>query len=568
MRRFLFLVSCLLCGNFLLLAQTPADIRSQTKDQSDGPAKVELLIKSAKQFTNSHPEDAVAFAKEALAVSRKLNRRDLGAQAYSNLGLVYMNLTQFANAIEPFKAATGLKSKLVKDNGRLSLSLAKDHRYLGICYDAQGSSQLALESYQQAVVYASQAKDWTELATSKNAVGEVQFKQQRYGDAFRAFRQALAYAQQANATALTLEIERNLTNTRTLLQQNEESEMELELFQKQLEVIQDSLSDAKEATLEKDEVVERLKMEQTATEAEIRAAKAEIEAKNKELEIQDAVQAKKDAEDRILYLAGASALVFLLLLLIGAISRSRRRKRNNLELAAEKQKSDDLLRNILPVSVANELKKKNKVTPVLHKEVSILFSDFKGFTSISSQLKPKELVDKLEEAFNEFDSIMEKFGLEKIKTIGDAYMAVAGLPNPDPHHAIHAVAAAMEMQEFMDSWLGKQKRRNEAVWELRIGINSGQVIAGVIGQKKFAYDIWGDAVNVASRMETSGEAGKVNISASTHSMVSGYCDFEPVRRIEIKNKGMADTYFVKDIVRAIPPYKAANPQRRTAARRR
>jgi adenylate cyclase len=555
-------------GSLLLMGQSPDDLRAQLKTQPDSPAKVELLIKSAKQFTNSHPTDAVAFSQEALTIARKLKRRDLGAFAYSNLGLVYMNLNQFSNAIEPLKAATGLKSQLVKDNRNLALSLAKDYRYLGICYDAQRNNQLALEAYQQAVIFAGQAKDWGELATSKNAVGEVQFKQQRYGDAFRAFRQALEFAKQANARALTLDIEKNLTNTRTLLQKNEESEMELELFQKQLEVIQDSLSDAKDAQQEKDEVVERLKMEQVATVAEIRAAKAEIEAKNKELERQEAIRAQKDAEVRIYYVGGISLLAILVLLLLGAINRSRRRKRTNLELASEKAKSDDLLLNILPAKIADELKQRKQVTPVRHPEVSILFSDFKGFTSISAQLSPEALVAKLEEAFHAFDNIMEEFGLEKIKTIGDAYMAVAGLPNPDPHHAIHAVAAAMKMQEFMDSWLGKQKRRGEAVWELRVGINSGPVIAGVIGQKKFAYDIWGDAVNVASRMETSGEAGKVNISASTFRLVENYCDFEPLRRVEIKHKGMVDTYFVKEIIATVPPYRIPKPLRPISAPQR
>ena len=198
--------------------------------------------------------------------------------------------------------------------------------------------------------------------------------------------------------------------------------------------------------------------------------------------------------------------------------------------------------------------------------MSILFSDFKDFTAISSTLSPEALITKLEEAFLAFDAIMDEFGLEKIKTIGDAYMAVSGLPNPDPNHAIHAVAAAMKMQEFMDVWLGKQKRRGESVWQLRIGINSGPVVAGVIGQKKFAYDIWGDSVNLASRMETHGEAGKVNISASTHKLVAGYCDMEPLRAVEIKNKGRVDTYFVKDIIKPVPPYREMSPQEIKTAR--
>jgi class 3 adenylate cyclase len=217
------------------------------------------------------------------------------------------------------------------------------------------------------------------------------------------------------------------------------------------------------------------------------------------------------------------------------------RQRN--KISKEKKRSDDLLLNILPEEVAEELKEKGSADAKMFDEVTVMFTDFKGFTTIAEKLSAKELVSEINYCFSSFDNIIHKYGIEKIKTIGDSYMAVGGLPIPNKTHAKNVVNAAIEINKFME--LHKQKRLKEGkeIFEIRIGIHTGPVVAGIVGIKKFAYDIWGDTVNLASRMESSGEEGKVNISGSTYELVKN--DFTCIYRgkIQAKNKGEVDMYF-------------------------
>lgn len=217
-------------------------------------------------------------------------------------------------------------------------------------------------------------------------------------------------------------------------------------------------------------------------------------------------------------------------------------EQRTIELRLEKKKSDDLLMNILPGEVANELKRKGFAEARQFDQTTVLFTDFANFTAISELLTPKELVSEIHLYFTAFDEIIERNGLEKIKTIGDAYLAVAGLPNEDPHHALHAAQTAMEMVDFVN----KRKARG-ALFEIRAGLNSGPVVAGIVGAKKFAYDIWGDTVNTAARMETNSEAGKINISAATYNLLSGYYNCTYRGKINAKNKGKIDMYFIDGI---------------------
>lgn len=222
-------------------------------------------------------------------------------------------------------------------------------------------------------------------------------------------------------------------------------------------------------------------------------------------------------------------------------SKNEELQKLNQKLEEEKRRADLLLLNVLPEDVANELKSKGSVEPMFYDSVSVLFTDFKGFTKIASQLSPRELVKDLDFYFTEFDRIIESFGLEKLKTIGDAYMCAAGLPNPSESHALDLVSAALEIQNFMAK---VKEERPKDFWELRIGIHSGPVLAGVIGKKKFSYDVWGDTVNVASRLESNGEPGKINISKDTFLLVQDNFDCEYRGDIEVKNKGKIEMYFV------------------------
>ena len=207
----------------------------------------------------------------------------------------------------------------------------------------------------------------------------------------------------------------------------------------------------------------------------------------------------------------------------------------------ERQKSEKLLLNILPSEVAAELKAKGATEAKLFNNVTVLFSDFVSFTKVSEQLTPNELVNELNMCFKAFDKITDKYHIEKIKTIGDAYLAVCGLPLAENMHAENAVSAAREISAFM---LDRRAKLGNRTFEVRIGLHSGSVVAGIVGIKKFAYDIWGDTVNTAARMEQNSEAGKINISETTYELVKDKFKCEFRGEIEAKGKGQLKMYYV------------------------
>jgi adenylate cyclase len=221
------------------------------------------------------------------------------------------------------------------------------------------------------------------------------------------------------------------------------------------------------------------------------------------------------------------------------------RQRNRISIA--RKRSDDLLLNILPEEVAQELKEKGSSEAQLIEHVTVLFTDFKGFTRMSEQLTPKELVKELNTCFSEFDQIIDKFGVEKIKTIGDSYMAAGGLPTPNTTHVTDVLQAAFAMLDLIEAGKHKMIAEGRPFFEIRIGIHTGPVVAGIVGVKKFQYDIWGDTVNTASRMESSGEVGRVNVSQATYDLLKENENFSFISRgkIEAKGKGEIEMYFVK-----------------------
>ncbi len=252
---------------------------------------------------------------------------------------------------------------------------------------------------------------------------------------------------------------------------------------------------------------------------------------------------------------GIGSMLFVILALLGAgwlytrransrlNLKNRQIQQQNEEIAAERRKSDQLLLNILPEEVAEELKTHGYATPRHYESATVVFTDFINFTKLSEHMAPEKLIGELDECFLAFDEICDKHGLEKIKTIGDAFMCAGGLPVPNNTHPADAVRAALEM----DAWLKNRNKDNpEAIFrEMRIGIHTGPVVAGVIGKNKFAYDIWGDAVNLAARLEALGERGRINISGSTAEAVKGLYKISYRGKKNVHNKGLVDMYFVE-----------------------
>jgi class 3 adenylate cyclase len=221
------------------------------------------------------------------------------------------------------------------------------------------------------------------------------------------------------------------------------------------------------------------------------------------------------------------------------------------ELAAERQRSDTLLLHILPPAIAGELKTTGRCEPKRHEEVSVLFTDLVDFTRTVAGIPAARAVDELNDIFTAFDGIVAEYGLEKINTVGDAYMAAAGAPHPVADHAVRAVHAALAMQAY----IAHRNRHHDIKWALRAGVHSGPVVAGVVGSTKYAYGIWGDTVNVASRMESHSEAGRVNVSAATRALIKGSYRTRYRGKLVAKGKGEIDMYFVID-----EPEAANEPQ--------
>ena len=217
-------------------------------------------------------------------------------------------------------------------------------------------------------------------------------------------------------------------------------------------------------------------------------------------------------------------------------------KERTRELEEERNKSNKLLHNIFPSEIVKELKEKGFVEPKEFSNVTLLFTDFQNFTKISSDMHPHQLVSELNDIFKNFDSIINKYGLEKLKTMGDSYIVGGGLPLENNSHAFDVVSAALEMQEY----LAKRNKKSKYKWEMRAGVHSGNVVAGVVGKNKFTYDVWGVTVNVTSKMERSGIPWKINISQQTFDLIKDCFDCKFYKSVDITGYGKMNMYFVSN----------------------
>lgn len=254
--------------------------------------------------------------------------------------------------------------------------------------------------------------------------------------------------------------------------------------------------------------------------------------------------------DRITWMSFVMALFFFSVgqfFLYNSISVITRENQRLLDIVEKEQKENEkLLLNILPVSVSEELKSFGKASPTEFESASVLFTDFVGFTKIAEKMNPPELIAELDLCFSFFDQVCKKYNLEKLKTIGDSYMCVGGVPIQNNTHSEDAVSAALEIQKFMKEMKTEREEVGKNFWEIRIGIHSGPLVAGIIGSTKFSYDIWGSTVNIASRMESAGTAGKINVSEAVKKLTENKFVFEPRGRIKTKESEF-EMYYVLGI---------------------
>jgi class 3 adenylate cyclase len=267
---------------------------------------------------------------------------------------------------------------------------------------------------------------------------------------------------------------------------------------------------------------------------------------NEQMDLNISDSKARSDNQRYIYIIGVLAIVGLIAMvtvIIVVVKINKRREQTYVQLKEEKKKSEDLLYNVLPVKIAGELKHKGMTFAQQYDEVTVIFTDFVDFTSVAERFSPTQLVGELHACFKAFDEILDKYNMEKIKTVGDAYLAVSGLPTKNKSHAADTVSFALHIRDFM---LRRQSQMGAATFQMKIGIHTGSVIAGIVGTRKFAYDIWGDTVNTAARMEQNGAPGKINISQATYELVKDKFHCEYRGEVPAKRKGMLQMYFAEN----------------------
>lgn len=451
---------------------------------------------------------ALDYHFKALNIYNQID--DLYGKAFTlnSIGNIYESQNKDDLALDYFLQARKIRDD-IEDIQGLGFVLVN----IGNIYFKQGKYELAIDNYVKARKYLESVEDPLGLANVTLKLSEVYLA---LGDPALAKKYATESLEYSNLLKFPKNI-RNATESLYLISSKQKDWENALINYKTYIVMRDSLvnEDNKKAA-----VLQKLEYEFDRRSLEERLI---YEKKKK-------VQEANLQKQKIALLLTAGILLLIVILFIA--------------IYIGKKRSDHLLLNILPYETAQELKRKGMAKTRKYNQVTVLFTDFKGFTTFAEKLSAEELVEEINVCFSEFDRIIEKHKIEKIKTIGDAYMAAGGLPTPTETHAHDTVKAALEIKEFIDELGRKRKAEGKESFEIRIGIHTGPVVAGIVGIKKFAYDIWGDTVNTASRMESSGSPGKVNVSDSTYELIKDEFNCEYRGKVEAKNKGMIDMYFV------------------------
>lgn len=474
--------------------------------------------------SQGNTEKALEYHTRALAIREDLGDRLGVATSLYNLAEIYLDEKEYGKAMDYYKRAH-TEQKEVGDKFGMAKSLAG----IGRVYYSERKYQKSLQFYQEALAIYKSMGNKAEISKILSSIGVNFSAQQNFGKAIKYCEEALMLAEEIES--LTKQKE-----ACECLYVNYKESGNIEEALGSMEKVR--LIDNKLSAQETNEKLQQMEFAKQVLQDSIQ--NAEKERLVKEMH-QEQVREKNQTKN-IFVVVGCIAL----LVAFGFFTRWRYIKKSREVLQSEKDRSDSLLLNILPEEIALELKEKGSADARNFDGVSILFTDFKGFTEQSAKLSPEELVNEINQCFKAFDEIMGKRDIEKIKTIGDAYMAAGGLPVSSKNSVKNTVLAALELQKFIKKRKEERDAKGELAFSMRAGIHTGSVVAGIVGAKKFQYDIWGDTVNTASRMESSGEEGKVNISETTYNLLKDYNEFtfEYRGEIETKGKGKLKMYFV------------------------
>ena len=524
-------------GNYKLAMEETLEAVELVIDQDDQERNLSILNSIGQRFIElNQPDRARGFLLDALQRNRKRNDTLQIVGNCLNLGKAYFMLNLPDSSRFFYDRALNLSAITGNDYQRMRAYGGLARYYLQ--KELTDSAQLARDSA-EAIAY--RVKDVYRIHESDILQGEIYLQVGRNREAISYLEEALAWFDSANYQVVALELLKDLSLAYERAGDYETAlaylidfqELQDDIFLKQREMARAQVNVYREQRQEK-----------------------ETELLNQKIRLSDQELEHQRNLRNTFFIVGILILV-ILLILVNRYRYERRTKRlltrKNQIIENERERSESLLLNILPAEVANELKEKGRsdVRHIVH--VDVLFSDFVGFTDLSTQLTPAQLVKEIDECFKAFDEIMTYYNLEKIKTIGDAYMAAGGLMNDAQAQAADVIKAGLEMQDFIEKRHKIKYERKEPAFRMRVGIHTGPVVAGIVGVKKFQYDIWGDTVNTASRMESSGEVGKVNISQATYELIkdtstalgmTNQFEFKSRGKIEVKGKGEMEMLFV------------------------
>ena len=468
--------------------------------------------------------NAEKYYTNAISLLRNTNDSLNLATALLNAGDEYFNQNKFELALQYFQ-----ESGTVFRKSNFLLGTAYNLGNIGMVFAKQGKDSEAEKNISEAIEILEKLEDYYPISVYLTYMSDIYLKKNDW-------KSAVQYAKRSLDLAEKYRLKDQISDANLKLSELYEHRGDYKIssqFYKDHIKYRDSVLNIKNIEA----------MADLRTNYEVGQKQAEVDLLETKTQLQT-LQAKR--QRNFLYATGIG-LFLTFLLAMGWFRRYRYIKRTNLIIDKERKKSDHLLLNILPEETANELKQNGKVKAKKFDSVSVLFTDFKEFTHFADNLSPEKVVESVGYYFSKFDEIIERHGLEKIKTIGDAYMCAGGLPYPSEDHALKTLRAALEIVKFVKECKNKHDL-NIAHFEVRIGVNSGPVVAGVVGSKKFAYDIWGDTVNIAARMESNSEPGKINISENTYALIKNDFTCQYRGKMEVKNKGKMSMYFVNDQV--------------------
>lgn len=468
---------------------------------------------------------SLKYNMTALKIREEIEDKWGIANSYGNIGSIYADKANFPEALKYHFAALKIEEEIGNKKG-----IGVTYNEIGLVYMYQGKHIEALNYFFDFLKISEELEDKSSMADAYTNIGNVYANQGKNRDASQYLEKGLMLAKEIGS----LDFIRNGYAGLAALDSAQGNFKQAFEHHKLFILYRDSVFN--------EENTKKLVQAQMQYDFDKRESLARARQEKK-----DAIALKEMQKQKLVRngLIGGFAVV-LLFALVFLIQRNRISKEKKIS-EIEKKRSEELLLNILPAEVADELKQTGQCQAKTFSMVTVMFADFKDFTKVSEKVSAELLVGELNFCFSRFDTILQRFKIEKIKTVGDAYMCVSGLPTLNYTHAFDVVTAAIEMKKFILARKKEKEGNGEIAFEIRIGIHTGPVVAGIVGIKKYSYDIWGDTVNLASRMESSCEPGCVNISGSTYELVKDKFTCTPRGKIDAKNKGAIDMYFVEEV---------------------